>query len=135
MKFVTSNFNFVFIQMFEDKYMPKVLKDVAKTLNEESNFLKTGHHGDYVVTRSPALEEKLFRKQQQQQQEQQQKPTTENVSTVTDTQSKWTWLGLQQPVIVIWASFVSKCIDREQLKLLSVSVRSSRDNPQDSEML
>ena len=63
--------------------MPKVLKDVAKTLNEESNFLKTGHHGDYVVTRSPALEEKLLREQQQQQ-----KPTTENVSAVAEAQSK-----------------------------------------------
>ena len=119
--------------MFEDKYMPKVLKDVAKTLNEESNFLKTGHHGDYVVTRSPALEKKLFHEQQQQQQ--QQKPTTENVSSVAEAQSKWTWLGLQQPDILIWASIVSECIDREHLKLLSVSVRSSRDNPQDSEML
>ncbi len=47
--------------------MPKVLKDVAKTLNEESGFLKTGLHGDYVVTRSPALEENLLREQQEQQ--------------------------------------------------------------------
>ncbi len=65
--------------------MPKVLKDVAKKLNEESSFLKTGQHGDFVVTRSPALEEKLLREQQQ---EQQQNPTTENVSVVANTQLK-----------------------------------------------
>ncbi len=64
--------------------MPKVLKDVAKKLNQESSFLKTGQHGDYVVTRSPALEEKLLREQQQQQQN----PTTENVSVVANTQLK-----------------------------------------------
>jgi hypothetical protein len=64
--------------------MPKVLKDVAKTLNEESGFLKTGLHGDYVVTRSPALEEKLLREQKHEQQ----KATAENVLAVAEPETK-----------------------------------------------
>jgi hypothetical protein len=44
------------LQAFEEKYTPQVLKDVAAHLDEKmenSGGLKTGQHGDFVITKSP----------------------------------------------------------------------------------
>jgi hypothetical protein len=54
--------------LYEAKYTPKVMKDVAKVLDEklmDKSRLQTGIFGDFVVTRSPLLEKQLKEEEQQ----------------------------------------------------------------------
>lgn len=41
-------------QIMEEKYLPQVMKDVAKHIEENASGLKTGQHGNFVVTKTPA---------------------------------------------------------------------------------
>ena len=40
-------------QAIEEKYLPQVMKDVAKHLDEQGSVLKPGQHGDFIVTKTP----------------------------------------------------------------------------------
>ncbi len=48
-------------RMYEEKYTPKVVKEIAAHLDENLFNLQTGQHGDFVVTKGP----KFGQKQQQ----------------------------------------------------------------------
>jgi hypothetical protein len=41
--------------LMEEKYMPKVMKDMAKHLGEKAPFLQPGQEGNFVITKSPKL--------------------------------------------------------------------------------
>lgn len=45
-------------RLFQEKYMPDSMRNIAKTLDESLAGVKSGQYGDFVVTKSPKILER-----------------------------------------------------------------------------